>query len=285
MSIWGSVKDYVKTKVMSEANVKEHLHSKIKDHFTSAHTNLMTAKKSFANDKQLSVLCDSCDAISIQAKQLEAFVLQDLQLDVIAHVFYSKAKEYASIDTLKSTLEKSPAVSKMKSLLIDLISAQLYDGLIPLAENMGNFDKLSLAQQQSIVTLLQNDKVMSKIKSIDVKETFNSLKAAVDSLALELKLDKKDHESLKRIIETIEKNHLNSLDKIKKDIVKHINPMMNKLLETIFDKCPELAALEEKRVVVGGHTKATERKFGAKRQVDLKVSNDVVKKGVKKAKK
>ncbi len=285
MSLWGSVKDYVKTKVMSEANVKDHLHTKIIEHFKSANTNLMAAKKSFASDKQLAVLCDSCDAISIQAKQLEAFVLQNQQLDVIAHVFYSKAKEYASIDALKSTLEKSPAISKMKSLLIDLISAQLYDGLIPLAENMGNFDKLSLTQQQSIVALLQNDKVLSKIKDIDVKETFHSLKSAVDSLALELKLDKKDHESLKRIIETIEKNHVHSLDVIKKDIVKHIKPMMSKLLETIFDKCPELAVLNEKHVVLSAHSKATEKKFGAKRQVDLKASNEVLNKGVKKAKK
>ncbi|MGD9590932.1 MAG: hypothetical protein AB7V32_00255 [Candidatus Berkiella sp.] len=272
MSVWTKFVDIVKTGLMSQDDVKKYLKDRMESHFKTAKESINLTKAKFVKNKQLGALQASCTQALQQANGLEAFMLQESQLNTLSRVFYSKAKEMGSIDGLKSTLLKSPAVKDIKALMLNLISSELYDGLVPLADKLGDFAKLSQKEQLLIIALLENEDIEQKIGAIDVKATFEKLVEKIDVLAEELKLTQGDHDALKRIIATIKNNHLVPLDKIKKDVLKHIKPIKAALLKEIVVQCPELLVHKQKPAVVA-HAKVKAGKLAKRKDAPVKTSH------------
>ncbi|MBS0286340.1 MAG: hypothetical protein JSR17_03540 [Proteobacteria bacterium] len=256
--------------------VREGLKAAINEQFADISKKLKTAKTAFAKDKELKHLGATCEALLKQATSIKTFLLEKPQFEALTEIMVSQGKEYGSFKDIADKFYASASFVQLKALASELLSAEIYNQLLPLLDTEGKFEKLALKEQLALVELLENDKSLEKVKALDLTDTFAKLKTQVKQLYSDFKLSGQEQAAINKMVSHVETKHLPVLQKIKKESEKDLPKLKQKLLALVYEKYPHLAAAQTQPKPVVSH----KAKPKAKPQVEDKKTTKKKKKKI-----
>lgn len=226
--------------------VRAELKSSIEEQFADISKKLKTAKSAFAKDKELKHLSSTCDALLKQATAIKTYLLQKPQFDALTDIAVSKGKEYGSVDEIKDKFYKGNSFKQLKALVLELLSADIYNNLLPLMDTDGQFEKLDIDAQLALVTVLENDKSLDKVKALNLTDTFTKLQTQAQKVGVEFGLNANQQAAINRMIDHVKAKHLPDLQKIKKASEKDLPKLKQRLLAHVHESYPHLAVAQSK---------------------------------------
>lgn len=224
---------------------KSYIKSYLEEHLGSyqeiATIEIVKLKSAITNDKApIKELNEIIVKIERRVQSLFSFIKADAQLNLFADIISKKIGDYESTEAFKTKLKNSPAVGKMKTTLLGLISPEIYQLLSSAVEKTGNVKNLKREEQEALVVLLKSDKITKDFNALNLKKTLPLFRQHVKALYQELGLAREDSDRLEQLINKLESDHLKDFENIKSHLQSSLPTLLEELLAYVYKECPHL---------------------------------------------
>jgi hypothetical protein len=239
----GTVLGFAASTSLGQGVVKKMIKDEIVKNYKEGMKDFEKLKKFLASDEQVSAQWSSIfEKIEIKTAEFLDYVTSDEQLSVFAKVAADKIPQFnGSVEKFKEFCSDSPAFQNMKDFSAQLLSPKIFQGVMSVAEKSGHIEELSKKEQTELVKILKSTQTAENLRKIDLKEAVKKFESNAKAFCKELELDEDDTLALEVIFEEVKGDHFASVQKIKRELEAHLPTILEKLLEYVYTKCPDLA--------------------------------------------
>jgi hypothetical protein len=252
MSLLGIYNSFVAAVASTDLGKKVGIKPKVKASLKIASDKLEEIKEQLSEIYSLDKATNLKKALTKLTKAAEA-VLDDLSsdktVDAITNIIGNHIGDFDSIDDFEEALPEMESVKKMSEFGSKLIDLENYQELSNLLQDIQDFDNQKDEEQVELYNALVDNTLVADITAennkLNLEEIKKDVKKMTADLCKELTLNKTETKDIIAIFDKLTEKHLPSLNRIRKDLIKHLPSFLAAEEKRLREAYPELAIAKE----------------------------------------